>query len=145
MWSVLLWMPANEGDSLQQLLFVSHIYRGQRGADSSLFIPLLVSCACGSGQDTWSTAWGCPGIRGVLWGCAGPVGLCRICGAVQTWGAVLWPCTGLFGVPGNAAPSLLPSTPGLRIRLFNFSLKLLTCLLYIVRVLLDNPEEGIGW
>uniref|UniRef100_A0A8C5ISS0 Potassium sodium-activated channel subfamily T member 1 n=1 Tax=Junco hyemalis TaxID=40217 RepID=A0A8C5ISS0_JUNHY len=32
----------------------------------------------------------------------------------------------------------------LRIRLFNFSLKLLTCLLYIVRVLLDNPEEGIG-
>uniref|UniRef100_A0A8C0UHW1 Potassium sodium-activated channel subfamily T member 1 n=1 Tax=Cyanistes caeruleus TaxID=156563 RepID=A0A8C0UHW1_CYACU len=31
----------------------------------------------------------------------------------------------------------------LRIRLFNFSLKLLTCLLYIVRVLLDNPEEGI--
>uniref|UniRef100_A0A8C3MW63 Potassium sodium-activated channel subfamily T member 1 n=1 Tax=Geospiza parvula TaxID=87175 RepID=A0A8C3MW63_GEOPR len=33
----------------------------------------------------------------------------------------------------------------LRIRLFNFSLKLLTCLLYIVRVLLDNPEEGIGW
>uniref|UniRef100_A0A7M4ER74 Potassium sodium-activated channel subfamily T member 1 n=1 Tax=Crocodylus porosus TaxID=8502 RepID=A0A7M4ER74_CROPO len=27
----------------------------------------------------------------------------------------------------------------LRIRLFNFSLKLLTCLLYIVRVLLDNP------
>ncbi|NWQ84128.1 KCNT1 protein, partial [Columbina picui] len=33
---------------------------------------------------------------------------------------------------------------GLRIRLFNFSLKLLTCLLYIVRVLLDSPEEGIG-
>uniref|UniRef100_A0A7M4ER13 Potassium sodium-activated channel subfamily T member 1 n=1 Tax=Crocodylus porosus TaxID=8502 RepID=A0A7M4ER13_CROPO len=32
----------------------------------------------------------------------------------------------------------------LRIRLFNFSLKLLTCLLYIVRVLLDNPAEGIG-
>ncbi|KFZ66325.1 Potassium channel subfamily T member 1, partial [Antrostomus carolinensis] len=32
----------------------------------------------------------------------------------------------------------------LRIRLFNFSLKLLTCLLYIVRVLLDNPEEGVG-
>ncbi|KAG6938257.1 potassium sodium-activated channel subfamily T member 1, partial [Chelydra serpentina] len=31
-----------------------------------------------------------------------------------------------------------------RIRLFNFSLKLLTCLLYIVRVLLDNPAEGIG-
>ncbi|XP_012929254.1 potassium channel subfamily T member 1 isoform X3 [Heterocephalus glaber] len=32
----------------------------------------------------------------------------------------------------------------LRIRLFNFSLKLLTCLLYIVRVLLDNPARGIG-
>ncbi|XP_057610518.1 potassium channel subfamily T member 1 isoform X8 [Chionomys nivalis] len=32
----------------------------------------------------------------------------------------------------------------LRIRLFNFSLKLLTCLLYIVRVLLDNPDQGIG-
>ncbi|XP_012884815.1 PREDICTED: potassium channel subfamily T member 1 [Dipodomys ordii] len=32
----------------------------------------------------------------------------------------------------------------LRIRLFNFSLKLLTCLLYIVRVLLDNPDLGIG-
>ncbi|XP_066569146.1 potassium channel subfamily T member 1 [Amia ocellicauda] len=29
----------------------------------------------------------------------------------------------------------------LRIRLFNFSLKLLTCLLYIVRVLLDDPKE----
>ncbi|XP_049752577.1 potassium channel subfamily T member 1 isoform X4 [Elephas maximus indicus] len=33
----------------------------------------------------------------------------------------------------------------LRIRLFNFSLKLLTCLLYIVRVLLDDPNQGIGW
>ncbi|XP_076699144.2 potassium channel subfamily T member 1 isoform X4 [Callospermophilus lateralis] len=33
----------------------------------------------------------------------------------------------------------------LRIRLFNFSLKLLTCLLYIIRVLLDNPALGIGW
>ncbi|CAI9175005.1 unnamed protein product [Rangifer tarandus platyrhynchus] len=32
----------------------------------------------------------------------------------------------------------------LRIRLFNFSLKLLTCLLYIVRVLLDDPALGIG-
>ncbi|CAH2316771.1 potassium channel subfamily T member 1 isoform X8 [Pelobates cultripes] len=32
----------------------------------------------------------------------------------------------------------------LRIRLFNFSLKLLSCLLYIVRVLLDDPTEGIG-
>uniref|UniRef100_A0A8C5RTH8 Potassium sodium-activated channel subfamily T member 1 n=1 Tax=Laticauda laticaudata TaxID=8630 RepID=A0A8C5RTH8_LATLA len=29
----------------------------------------------------------------------------------------------------------------LRIRLFNFSLKLLTCLLYIVRVLLDDPKR----
>ena len=37
------------------------------------------------------------------------------------------------------------SAAGLRIRLFNFSLKLLTGLQYIVRVLLDNPEEGIGW
>uniref|UniRef100_A0A8C6E3R0 Potassium sodium-activated channel subfamily T member 1 n=1 Tax=Moschus moschiferus TaxID=68415 RepID=A0A8C6E3R0_MOSMO len=32
----------------------------------------------------------------------------------------------------------------LRIRLFNFSLKLLTCLLYIVRVLMDDPALGIG-
>ncbi|XP_006863748.1 PREDICTED: potassium channel subfamily T member 1 [Chrysochloris asiatica] len=32
----------------------------------------------------------------------------------------------------------------LRIRLFNFSLKLLTCLLYIVRVLLEDPTKGIG-
>ncbi|KAM7092087.1 potassium channel subfamily T member 1 [Molossus nigricans] len=32
----------------------------------------------------------------------------------------------------------------LRIRLFNFSLKLLTCLLYMVRVLLDDPALGIG-
>ncbi|XP_040818791.1 potassium channel subfamily T member 1 isoform X3 [Ochotona curzoniae] len=32
----------------------------------------------------------------------------------------------------------------LRIRVFNFSLKLLTCLLYIVRVLLDDPGQGIG-
>ncbi|XP_067598798.1 potassium channel subfamily T member 1 isoform X5 [Pseudorca crassidens] len=32
----------------------------------------------------------------------------------------------------------------LRIRLLNFSLKLLTCLLYIVRVLLDDPALGIG-
>ncbi|CAB1431935.1 unnamed protein product [Pleuronectes platessa] len=29
----------------------------------------------------------------------------------------------------------------LRIRLFNFSLKILTCVLYIVRVCLDNPKE----
>ncbi|XP_044295258.1 potassium channel subfamily T member 2 isoform X2 [Varanus komodoensis] len=33
----------------------------------------------------------------------------------------------------------------LRIRLFNFSLKLLSCLLYIVRVLLDDPSQQHGW
>uniref|UniRef100_A0A8C9R0Q7 Potassium sodium-activated channel subfamily T member 1 n=1 Tax=Scleropages formosus TaxID=113540 RepID=A0A8C9R0Q7_SCLFO len=32
----------------------------------------------------------------------------------------------------------------LRIRIFNFSLKLLTCLLYIVRVMLDDPTQT-GW
>ncbi|XP_075415008.1 potassium channel subfamily T member 1 isoform X2 [Tenrec ecaudatus] len=32
----------------------------------------------------------------------------------------------------------------LRIRLFNFSLKLLTCLLYIVRVLLEERSQGVG-
>ncbi|KAM8759610.1 potassium channel subfamily T member 1 isoform 3-T3 [Acanthopagrus schlegelii] len=32
----------------------------------------------------------------------------------------------------------------LRIRLFNFSLKILTCVLYIVRVSLDNPWDGNG-
>uniref|UniRef100_A0A3Q3GSF8 Potassium sodium-activated channel subfamily T member 1 n=1 Tax=Labrus bergylta TaxID=56723 RepID=A0A3Q3GSF8_9LABR len=32
----------------------------------------------------------------------------------------------------------------LRIRLFNFSLKILTCALYILRVSLDDPEEGTG-
>ncbi|XP_015204773.2 potassium channel subfamily T member 2 isoform X1 [Lepisosteus oculatus] len=32
----------------------------------------------------------------------------------------------------------------LRVRLFNFSLKLLSCLLYIIRVLLDDPREGRG-
>ncbi|XP_045890092.1 potassium channel subfamily T member 1 [Micropterus dolomieu] len=32
----------------------------------------------------------------------------------------------------------------LRIRLFNFSLKILTCALYIVRVSLDNPKESNG-
>ncbi|XP_053320844.1 potassium channel subfamily T member 2-like [Spea bombifrons] len=32
----------------------------------------------------------------------------------------------------------------LRVRLFNFSLKLLSCLLYIVRVLLDDPAESRG-
>ncbi|KAF6274594.1 potassium sodium-activated channel subfamily T member 2 [Rhinolophus ferrumequinum] len=33
----------------------------------------------------------------------------------------------------------------LRIRLFNFSLKLLSCLLYIIRVLLENPSQGDEW
>ncbi|KYO37773.1 potassium channel subfamily T member 2 isoform D [Alligator mississippiensis] len=33
----------------------------------------------------------------------------------------------------------------LRIRLFNFSLKLLSCLLYIIRVLLDDPTQGYTW
>ncbi|XP_012986057.1 potassium channel subfamily T member 2 isoform X4 [Melopsittacus undulatus] len=33
----------------------------------------------------------------------------------------------------------------LRIRLFNFSLKLLSCLLYIIRVLLDDPTQGLAW
>uniref|UniRef100_A0A7M4DX18 Potassium sodium-activated channel subfamily T member 2 n=1 Tax=Crocodylus porosus TaxID=8502 RepID=A0A7M4DX18_CROPO len=33
----------------------------------------------------------------------------------------------------------------LRIRLFNFSLKLLSCLLYIIRVLLDDPTQGYAW
>ncbi|KAM6984638.1 potassium channel subfamily T member 1 [Aplochiton taeniatus] len=32
----------------------------------------------------------------------------------------------------------------LRIRVFNFSLKLLTCLLYIIRVMTDNPGQGQG-
>uniref|UniRef100_A0A671YXG6 Potassium sodium-activated channel subfamily T member 2b n=1 Tax=Sparus aurata TaxID=8175 RepID=A0A671YXG6_SPAAU len=30
----------------------------------------------------------------------------------------------------------------LRVRMFNFALKVLSCLLYIVRVLLDNPQDG---
>lgn len=46
---------------------------------------------------------------------------------------------------GPGALTCPPSAAGLRIRLFNFSLKLLTCLLYIVRVLLDDPALGIGW
>ncbi|XP_068262428.1 potassium channel subfamily T member 2 isoform X2 [Nyctibius grandis] len=33
----------------------------------------------------------------------------------------------------------------LRIRLFNFSLKLLSCFLYIIRVLLDDPTQELGW
>lgn len=33
---------------------------------------------------------------------------------------------------------------GLRIRVFNFSLKLLTCLLYIIRVVTDNPGQAAG-
>lgn len=52
----------------------------------------------------------------------------------------------LVGAPGARSPDAPPRPPaGLRIRLFNFSLKLLTCLLYIVRVLLDDPALGIGW
>lgn len=51
-----------------------------------------------------------------------------------------WACSSELDSPDVPA---LPT--GLRIRLFNFSLKLLTCLLYIVRVLLDNPDQGIGW
>lgn len=34
---------------------------------------------------------------------------------------------------------------GLRIRLFNFSLKILTCALYILRVSLDNPKDDNPW
>ncbi|MEQ2238630.1 hypothetical protein ILYODFUR_035147 [Ilyodon furcidens] len=32
----------------------------------------------------------------------------------------------------------------LRIRVFNFCLKLLTCLLYIIRVMTDRPGQGTG-
>uniref|UniRef100_A0A8D0MVQ5 RCK N-terminal domain-containing protein n=1 Tax=Sus scrofa TaxID=9823 RepID=A0A8D0MVQ5_PIG len=46
--------------------------------------------------------------------------------------------------PSRGSPDPRPAPAGLRIRLFNFSLKLLTCLLYIVRVLLDDPALGIG-
>nr|XP_045373263.1 potassium channel subfamily T member 1 [Camelus bactrianus] len=45
---------------------------------------------------------------------------------------------------GECGLTTVPAPTGLRIRLFNFSLKLLTCLLYIVRVLLDDPALGIG-
>ena len=41
----------------------------------------------------------------------------------------------------KALLSALFYVPGLRIRLLNLSLKLLTCLLYIVRVSLDDPDE----
>lgn len=43
-----------------------------------------------------------------------------------------------------ADQSLFFSRPssGLRIRVFNFSLKLLTCLLYMIRVVTDNPAQG---
>ena len=41
--------------------------------------------------------------------------------------------TNLFLLP------CLRCSAGLRIRVFNFSLKLLTCLLYIIRVMTDNP------
>lgn len=50
--------------------------------------------------------------------------------------------SGPEGVAFNLVPPLSP--PGLRVRLFNFFLKLLSCLLYIVRVLLDDPREGRG-
>ncbi|XP_066548344.1 potassium channel subfamily T member 2 [Amia ocellicauda] len=33
----------------------------------------------------------------------------------------------------------------LRIRLFHFFLKVLSCVLYICRVLMDDPTKGIGW
>ncbi|TRY65894.1 hypothetical protein DNTS_022762, partial [Danionella cerebrum] len=33
----------------------------------------------------------------------------------------------------------------LRVRLFNFFLKVLSCMLYIVRVLLDDPREERDW
>lgn len=33
------------------------------------------------------------------------------------------------------------SPTGLRIRIFNFCLKLLTCVLYIIRVMTDNPAQ----
>lgn len=39
----------------------------------------------------------------------------------------------------NQNVSLLLLLSGLRIRVFNFSLKLLTCLLYMIRVVTDNP------
>lgn len=38
--------------------------------------------------------------------------------------------------------SLSAPPPGLRIRVFNFSLKLLTCLLYTIRVVTDDPAQG---
>lgn len=124
--------------------FASHISWGQQGADPAFFISVLLSCVCGTGQEPrakrgqccWPGAPAAPGgIRGLLGGCEQAVGLC--CGAAQGTQAV--------GDAQECCPIPAPSTTGLRIRLFNFSLKLLTCLLYIVRVLLDNPEEGIGW
>lgn len=73
-------------------------------------------------------------------------GALKACGEPKRW---CWGCRGA-GVQGiqvvpGVPHAVLPSAAGLRIRLFNFSLKLLTCLLYIVRVLLDSPEEGMGW
>lgn len=50
------------------------------------------------------------------------------------------------GTPASpGALTTVPPPTGLRIRLFSFSLKLLACLLYVVRVLLDDPALGIGW
>lgn len=37
---------------------------------------------------------------------------------------------------------IFPPPSGLRIRVFNFSLKLLTCLLYMIRVVTDNPAQS---
>lgn len=82
----------------------------------------------GGGHGALGEAWVCSGN-----GCAGGAP----CGTP-------WRCP-LSSVPMGPCLRCAASAAGLRIRLFNFSLKLLTCLLYIVRVLLDNPEEGIGW
>lgn len=107
---------------------------------------------CRMGHGPWSISVPpgpppfCPKER-VAWGAVctpsgrqdGVEGLPPQCGApLDPWGQprVSW-------VPGS--PDLHPPPAGLRIRLFNFSLKLLTCLLYIVRVLLDDPALGIGW
>lgn len=71
----------------------------------------------------------------LLWGRPAPCPGCRARSVSR----------GTPGGPGALTPPLCPPPAGLRIRLFNFSLKLLTCLLYIVRVLLDDPALGIGW
>jgi hypothetical protein len=40
---------------------------------------------------------------------------------------------------------LAPGCPGLRIRIFNLLIKLLTCLLYIGRVIFDNDPTQATW